>query len=321
MPDSELKPLSAGQILCPAGLGPRSDEQNTEVRGQVAARRGPTYLRVMLGKELRALRERVPGRTAEGVSTALGFSRSKISRVEAGDIPLPKLGDLEKLMDYYEVRDLDDRAELLKMQRDSLSKEPFTSYRNLLPSGMPMYLGLERDAIKVRGYENNVVHGLLQEKSYAKALGASAKVVEERTTEFVEQGVRTRMERKNLISSGDAEVHIILTESTLRTVVGSPDVMRAQYAEIIRLNDLDNVEVQIIPEDLPTYRAAFNFTVLEFVDLAPVVQSDSAKATTMWSKDSDVGQYQRQFDAMVKAAPGPNQTPQILHALEKKLWT
>lgn len=321
MPNSGLNPPADGQLPCVAGLGPRSDEQCTEVRGQVAARRGPTYLRVMLGKELRALRERVPGRTAEGVSTALGFSRSKISRVEAGDIPLPKLADLEKLMDHYEVDDLDDRSELLKIQRDSLSKEPFTSYRNLLPSGLPMYLGLERDAIRVRGYENNVVHGLLQEESYATALGMSAKIVEERTTEFVEQGVRMRMGRKELISSGGAEVHIILTENTLRTLVGSREVMRAQYAEIIRLNELDNVEVQIIPEDLPTYRAAFNFTVLEFVDLDPVVQSDSAKATTMWSKGADVGQYQRQFDAMVKTAPGPNQTSQILHALEKKLWT
>ncbi|MCR8573091.1 MULTISPECIES: helix-turn-helix domain-containing protein [Streptomyces] len=274
----------------------------------------------MLGKELRSLRERT-GVTAEAVSVELGFSRSKISRVEAGDIPLPKLADLEKMMDRYEVTDLDDRAALLKMQRDSLSKEPFTSYRNVLPSGALMYFGLERDAVKIRGYENNVVHGLLQDESYAQALATSAKIVEERTTEFVERGVRLRMERKERLSAGGTEVHIILTENTLRTVIGSPEVMRAQYAEIIRLNELDNVEVQIIPEDLPTYRAGFNFTVLEFTDLDPVVQSDSSKAITMWSKESDVGQYKRQFDAMVKAAPGPSQTPQILHNLEQKLWT
>ncbi|MEW1657931.1 helix-turn-helix transcriptional regulator [Streptomyces sp. NPDC093707] len=286
----------------------------------MAARRGPTYLRVLLGKELQALRERT-GETAEAVSVALGFSRSKLSRVEAGEIPLPKLADLEKMMDRYEVDDPDDREELLKMQRDSLSKEPFISYRSVLPSGVMMYVSLERDAVKIRGYENHVVHGLLQDESYAQALAGSAKIVEERTTEFVQRGVRLRMERKELLHSGDTEVHIILTENTLRTIVGSPDVMRAQYAEIIRLNELDNVEVQIIPEDLPTYRAGFNFTVLEFTDLGPVVQSDSAKATTMWSKESDVGQYQRQFDAMVKAAPGPSQTPQILQALEKKLWT
>ncbi|BBB00451.1 putative DNA-binding protein [Actinacidiphila reveromycinica] len=275
----------------------------------------------MLGKELRALRER-NGLTAEHVSVELGFSRVKLSRVETGDIPLPKLADLERLMDRYGVEDPDDRDALLHMQRGSLSREPFTSYRNLLPSGLPLYLGLERDATRIRGHENRVVHGLLQTPAYAEALALSAKVVEERTTEFVETGVRLRMERKQLLTQPDGpEVHIVLTENTLRTVIGSPEVMRAQYAEIVRLCEADTVEVQIIPDDLPTYRASWNFTILDFTDLGSVVQSDSAMATTMWSKPGDVGFYQRQFDAMVKAAPGPAQTPGFLRDLEESLWT
>lgn len=299
----------------------------------MAARRGPTYLRVMLGKELRELRERkkrqaeetaepggeVDSYTAEAVSTKLGFSRSKLSRVEAGEIPLPKLADLEALMDEYDVIEPNDRDVLLQMQRDSLKSEPLTTFRNVLPSGMPRYLGLERESVRIRGFENNVVHGLLQDETYASALMGSAKIVEERTTDAVERSVQARMERKTLLDSG-REVHIILTENTLRTMIGSPEVMRRQYAEIIRLCEQDNVEVQIIPEDLSTYRAGFCFTVLEFDELDSVVQSDGYRSITMWSKPSDVGQYQRQFDAMVKAAPGPSQTPSILMELDKKLW-
>ncbi|MFJ7905203.1 helix-turn-helix domain-containing protein [Streptomyces sp. NPDC096198] len=287
----------------------------------------------MLGKELRVLRElkrkqaaaaadpgEEPGSyTAESVSAKLGFSRAKLSRVEAGEIPLPKLADLEALMDEYGVIEPSDRDVLLQMQRDSLKSEPLTTYRNVLPSGMPRYLGLERESVRIRGFENNVVHGLLQDEQYAKALMGSAKIVEERTTDAVAGSVQARMERKTLLDDG-REVHIILTENTLRTLIGSPEVMRAQYAEIMRLCGQDNVEVQIIPEDLLTYRAAFNFTMLDFDDLDAVVQSDAYGSTTMWSKPSDVGQYQRQFDAMVKAAPGPDQTPSFLKELEKKLW-
>lgn len=299
----------------------------------MAARRGPTYLRVMLGKELRELRERKkkhaeetigPGDeagsyTAEAVSTKLGFSRSKLSRVEAGEIPLPKLADLEALMDEYDVIEPSDRDVLLQMQRDSLKSEPLTTFRNVLPSGMPRYLSLERESVRIRGFENNVVHGLLQEETYARALMGSAKIVEERTTDAVDRSVQARMERKHLLD-GDREIHIILTENTLRTKIGSPEVMRAQYSEIIRLCELNNVEVQVIPEDLATYRSGFCFTVLEFEDLGPVVQSDGYRSITMWSKPSDVGQYQRQFDAMVKAAPGPSQTPSFLMELEEELW-
>ncbi|WP_433860178.1 helix-turn-helix domain-containing protein [Streptomyces kronopolitis] len=287
----------------------------------------------MLGEELRELRERkkrhaeesagpddeVDSYTAESVSTKLGFSRSKLSRVEAGEIPLPKLADLEALLDQYDVIEPNDRDVLLQMQRDSLKSEPLTTFRNVLPSGMPRYLGLERESIRIRGFENNVVHGLLQDKGYANALMDSAKIVEERTTDAVERSVLARMTRKTLLD-GDREVHIILTENTLRTKIGSSEVMRAQYAEIIRLCERDNVEVQIIPETLSTYRSGFSFTVLEFDELGSVVQSDGHRSITMWSKPSDVGQYQRQFDAMVKAAPGPSQTPSILMELEEKLW-
>ncbi|MFH8894410.1 helix-turn-helix domain-containing protein [Streptomyces sp. NPDC054904] len=274
-----------------------------------------------LGKELQALRHK-KGETAEAVSVALGWSRPRVSRLEAGEIPLPKLEDLKKLLDHLEVIDPDDRDTLVRMHKDSLNKEPYTSYRNVLPSGMPMYLGLERDARGIRGYENINVHGLLQCESYARALMGSAKVVEERTTDAVETAVRLRMERKDLLlEEGGAELHIILTENTLIRQIGTPDTMREQYAEIKRLAGLDNVDVQILPEHGDGfYRAAFNFTILDFQGLDSVVQSDSHKSTTMWSKPSDVGQYQRQFQAMAKAAPGPSETPQILHQLEKKLW-
>ncbi|MGW0856122.1 helix-turn-helix domain-containing protein [Streptomyces sp. NPDC002690] len=274
-----------------------------------------------LGKELRALRDRC-GLTAEAVSHDLGISKTKLTRVESGDIPLPKLADLERLMDRYGVTDLDDRTNLLNMQRESLKDEPYVSTRKSLPSGMPMYLGLERDAVAIRGYEPSSIHGLLQTEAYARAQMGSAKIVEERTTAAVEDGVATRMERKDLLfGPEEPAVHIIMLESCLRTAIGSAEIMRDQYAEIVRLNQRRNIEVQVMPENLFTYRAAWNFTHLEFPELSPVVQSDSNKATTMFSKASDVGQYLRNFNDMAKNAPGPSETPHILKRLEEELWT
>ncbi|WP_075824016.1 helix-turn-helix domain-containing protein [Streptomyces acidiscabies] len=296
----------------------------------MAARRGPTFMRVMLGMELRALREKLKAEaeaagedggkwTAEAVSARVRFSRARLSRVEAGEIPIPKLADLERLLDEYGVSDVDDRDDLKRIHLDSLKTEPITSYRAFLPSGLLRYLALERDSVRIRAYKNNVIHGLLQTQEYATALIGGAKIVEERTTEAIERSIQARVERKALLVEG-REVHIILAEASLRTCVGSPELMRGQYAEIIRLCELDTVDVQIIPAALPTYRVGTNFTVLEFDDLTPVVQSDGHRCTTMWSKPSDVGQFTRQFDAMAKAAPGPSETPRILKALEEELW-
>ncbi|MFF5307628.1 Scr1 family TA system antitoxin-like transcriptional regulator [Streptomyces sp. NPDC013161] len=73
---------------------------------------------------------------------------------------------------------------------------------------MPRYLGLERDSIRIRGFENNAVHGLLQAEVCAAAQMNSARVVEERTSEAVERCIQTRMQCKQLLVAEDREVSI-----------------------------------------------------------------------------------------------------------------
>ncbi|UGY91240.1 helix-turn-helix domain-containing protein [Streptomyces gobiensis] len=289
----------------------------------MAARRGATFQRILLGKELRTLREG-RGLTAEGVSEELGFSRSKLTRVEKGDIPLPRLADLENLLDRYGITDPDDRKELLDLQRDSLSREPWTSYRHVMPSGMPYYLGLEREAVRLRAWQRNNVLGLLQTERYARALFNSARTAEERTTEFVERNVRIRMERKDLILREDSpvELQVVLDEAVLRRVRGDAEVMHDQYAEIKRLCSMDHVEVQIIPQNLSTYLAEENFTMLEFDNsLDPLVQIDGGSSMTVMSRDTDVWRYQRRFESLCKGALAPTETPRFLQELERELWT
>ncbi|MFE6699283.1 Scr1 family TA system antitoxin-like transcriptional regulator [Streptomyces sp. NPDC057718] len=62
-------------------------------------------------------------------------------------------------------------------------------------------------------------------RSHARGLGAAAS--RRGTTDAVERGVQALLERKTLLES-DREVHIIPTENTLRTIIGSPEVMRAR---------------------------------------------------------------------------------------------
>ncbi|MFE1876659.1 hypothetical protein ACFW9N_38335 [Streptomyces sp. NPDC059496] len=60
-------------------------------------------------------------------------------------------------MDECDVVESGDRDVLLQMQRDSLKSEPLTTFRNVILSGTPRYLGLERESVRIRGVENNVV--------------------------------------------------------------------------------------------------------------------------------------------------------------------
>lgn len=289
----------------------------------MTARRGVTFRRVQLGAELRRLRESRTGLSAERIAKELRISQSKLSNVERGTIPLPRIGDLERLLDRYEVIDPDDRDLLITMHKESLSKEPWHHYRTVMPSGMSLFVGLERDAREIKDWVQIVVPGLLQTEEYARSLMLSAKIVDERTTEFVESGVSIRMERKKAITRSESPVHLrsVISESALRRVVGGPEVMRRQFEEIERLCGIETVSVQILPLALPTYRSHDNFSVLEFGDgLPPVAITEHSKGVTFWDRENELWAFARRFDKMRESALAPEETPRFLQKLAREIF-
>jgi transcriptional regulator with XRE-family HTH domain len=287
---------------------------------EMAARRGATFRRRELGKELRRLREK-NGLTILEAAEGLGFSDAKLSRVETGVNGLPRVADMEKLLDRYGVTDIDDREWLLTLHRDSLASDWWRPYRNAMPSGLHTYVGLEMDARAMRAWQSQVVFGLLQTESYTRALFKTAKPVEETNTEFVEHSTRVRMERREVITRQDnpLELRVVLDESALRRVVGGPEVMREQYEAIAELSTLDNVTVQVLPLFLPTYRATDNFIVLDFDGgVSPVVELEYS-TVSFTDKESEVWKYNRRFDAMREGALPTTETCRFLKELAREL--
>lgn len=287
----------------------------------MAAKRGPTFRRRELGKELRRLREKT-GLTIQEAAAGLGFSDTKLGRVETGHHSLPRVEDLAKLLDRYGVDEIEGRESLLTLHRDSLSRDPWIPFRDVMPSGMPMYVGLEADALEMRAWQPMYVFGLLQTEAYVRAQFMVAKPVEETTTAFVDNHVRLRMERKQLITREDNPLmlRVVLDESALRRRIGSADVMLEQYAEIERLAALDHVTVQILPQPLATYRADVNFAVLDFDSpVDTIVQSDIPGTITVTDKPRDVWMYNRRFDNMREEALAPSGTAEFLHRLAREI--
>ncbi|GGX78313.1 helix-turn-helix domain-containing protein [Streptomyces hiroshimensis] len=286
----------------------------------MAARRGPTFRRRELGKELRRLRERKGYGTKEAAA-AIESSEAKLNRVETGHNQLPRVRDLEDLLDFYGVTDPDDRDHLLMLHRESLSHDWYRPYQNFLPSGAQLYAGLESDAATIRAWHSQVVFAHLQTESYARSIFMTSKPVDERTTEFVEENVALRMKRKEILLREDPpELRVILDEAALRRVIGGPEIMREQYKEIERVAALDHVTVQILPQNLATYRSGADFVLLNFdAKIDSVVMLDSALGTTLSDKAREVGAYTRRFDAMREGALAPVKTPEFLHKLAGEL--
>ncbi|MDI5941058.1 Scr1 family TA system antitoxin-like transcriptional regulator, partial [Micromonospora sp. DH15] len=156
---------------------------------------GPTVLRMLLGAQLRRLRE-ASGVTREGAGWEIRASESKISRMELGRVGF-KERDVADLLSLYGVTDTTEREALLKLARDANSPGWWHRYGDVLPSWFQSYLGLEAAAALIRSYEVQFVPGLLQTPEYARAVvllghrGAGADEIDRR--------VGLRMQRQELL--------------------------------------------------------------------------------------------------------------------------
>ncbi|MEC3996393.1 helix-turn-helix transcriptional regulator [Actinacidiphila sp. DG2A-62] len=272
---------------------------------------------MQLGAELRRLREKAGLTLVEAVD-GLALSTTKVHRVENGLTAFKSTAELRLLLERYGVEDEEDIEFLTEIQRDSLNRGWWSQYRSVMPSGMEMYVGLEAGAKAVRAWHPSVVIGLLQTERYVRAMLEVAKPVEETTTEFVERIIQLRMERKDQLvrRKPSPELWAILDEAALRKMVGSADVMREQYEEIIRLTKLDNVTVQILPMASSIYRSSFNFNLLDFEAPAlTVVQTDLPDGSNVSDKQTTVWAFTRRFDALRAGALAPGETPTFLHRL------
>lgn len=270
---------------------------------------------------MRRLREKNELSVVEAAARA-GISDAKLSRVERGLAGLPKISDLETLMELYGVEDEEDQEFLRDTHRQSLGSGWWTPYRTFMPSGMATYVGLESDARSIRAWQPDVVHGLLQSERYARALFETAKPVDETNTEFVERNISLRMERKEVLTRDRSplELWCVLDEAALRRMRGSAAVMVEQYEEIMRLIQQDNVTVQILPLTSSAYRCTFEFELLDFgPDMRPAVESELPTGVTVTERDRDIWVHARRFDSLVASALSPDETPRFLEALAREI--
>src|SRR5690606_4905941 len=131
----------------------------------VPAKGGPTVLRILLGSQLRRLRQ-ARGISREDAGYAIRASHAKISRLELGKVGF-KERDVADLLTLYGVTDPDERAPLLQLARQANQPGWWHKYNDLLPPWFEVYVGLEEAAAIIRTYEIQFVPGLLQSRDYA----------------------------------------------------------------------------------------------------------------------------------------------------------
>ncbi|MQA87464.1 MAG: helix-turn-helix domain-containing protein [Streptosporangiales bacterium] len=279
---------------------------------------GPTALRMLVGAQLRRLREAC-AISREDAGEAIRASHSKISRLELGRTGF-KQRDVADLLDLYGADDAE-RSALLTMAEQANAAGWWQEYGDVLPGWFESYLGLEQAAAVIRTYEVQFVPGLLQTEDYARAvvrLGHSDAPEAE-----VERRVRLRMERQQILHRPDApKLWAVIDEAVLRRELGSTATMRTQLQHLIEVCALPNVTVQVLPFSVGGHAAAGGaITILRFPEdeLPDVVYLEQLTTAVYLDKPLDTHPYWHVMNRLGIEAKPPAATTTILRWIHKEI--
>jgi transcriptional regulator with XRE-family HTH domain len=275
---------------------------------------GPTVLRILLGSQLRMLRE-VKGITREEAGYAIRASGSKISRMELGRVSF-KERDVTDLLRLYGV-DEDEAATLVELAIQANSPGWWHKYGDVLPDWFQVYVGLEEAASLIRLYEVQFVPGLLQTADYARAvvrLGQPGAATEE-----IERRISLRMGRQELLTKpGGPRLWAIVDEAALRRPIGGKEVMRAQLVQLLEATEQPQVTLQVMPFRSGGHAAeAGAFTIMRFPepDLPDVVYLEQLTSALYLDKRDDVEKYTEVMERLSVEAESPERSVHILSGM------
>jgi len=287
--------LDGGTRRCGVSESPQQDGHSD----------GPTAVRMLVGAQLRRLREE-RGITRAEAGEPIRASESKISRMELGRVGF-KERDVRDLLSLYGVHDDEERATMLARVQEANESSWWHAYGDVTPNWFQRYLGLETTASLIRTYEVQFVPGLLQTEAYARAvvrLGHSNAPEDE-----VSRRVRLRLARQQMLTSPDPpKLWAVVDEAALRRPIGGRQVMRDQIEALIgTVIKVPNVRLQVVPLASGGHAAAGgSFTILRFPqrDLPDMVYIEQLTSALYLDKREDIDCY---FDAVnrlfVEAAP------------------
>ncbi|MFE9637080.1 helix-turn-helix domain-containing protein [Streptomyces sp. NPDC006463] len=271
----------------------------------MAVNANPTVRRRRLGAELRQLRL-ARGMTSSQVAKHLLISQPKVSHLENGRRAISPR-DVRDLCDLYRVTDQRVIDSLMEMARES-NQQGWWVACGKVPYAV--YIGLETAASSVRSYEPLVIPGLLQTPAYAAA------VIEETIPLATEEQIAVRLEvrlrRQSRVHhpARPFRLWVVLDESALRRVVGSPETMREQLEYLYRLGEQPHITVQVLPHHAGAHPGiSGQFSILDFPDAATgTVYLERFTSDLYLEKRSDVRHYSAMFDDLQAQALNPEHT-------------
>lgn len=276
----------------------------------------PTVVRILLGTQLRRLRES-RGISAADAARAIRGSESKISRMELGRNAVREF-DVADLLNLYGVTDPAEREQLLALASQANQQGWWHKYQDLLPPWLPSYLGLEVSAESIRSFDAQFVPVLLQAEAYSAAVVGLGSAPQEDADRLVQ----LRAERQRRFTASGQRLWAVIDEMALRRPVASPTAHRAQLEYLLEICDRPGLTIQVTPFLTgAAWASPSSFSILTFAtdEVPDVVFVEQLTSAQYLDKRADVDRYTAAMDLISSTSTTPGQTQDLIRAVLAEL--
>lgn len=195
-----------------------------------------------IASELLRIRER-SGLSGEKVASRVGWSSSKVSRIERGISPF----DGEDLRRYLPV---------IKATREEI--------RKILTRAADPEADEYEGALSVLEWATTALPGAVQCPAYAWALETAQNELVRREPKAAEAAVATSLHWQDVALQGALRIEVIFDESALARQYGGPGVMSNQLAHMLALGSQENVSIRMVPMTASGLPVVSSFLYVKF---------------------------------------------------------
>ncbi|MBT0772937.1 helix-turn-helix domain-containing protein [Kineosporia sp. J2-2] len=277
----------------------------------IAETPAPTVCQQILAHRLRSRRLEL-GMKISDVAARLRFSSSKISRLETEE-RIAQVEDVHTLAGLYGFSGAE-TAELVQLAIGARQRSPFKDFHPASPERD--YLELEVVARRVRAFDPNLVHGLLQLPSYTSEVLHGRGILEHQRI-LDSRAVRQR----RLTGVSPLPIEFVVGEAALRMNTQDPTVMQDQIAHLLAVSTWPNVVLQVLPSSAgPAMGRLEGFNILESgkEGLADVVYVELLTRQLIIDERDQVSRYEDAFQSLSKQALTSEESRDFLESIQRQ---
>lgn len=268
----------------------------------------------LLGQRLSVARDSA-GMSTYQLAERLGYSQSKVSRIQTGNLRA-SMAEISQWLRACRVVDPAQRDRIMRLAESIVTGA--ASYadvqRGRLETRQRELIDIDAQARRIRQYHPVLITGPFHSEAYARACIGAANL---HGLTDVEAAVRARLERgQRIIDGRSGEYHVILSEAALYwTPAGARGSAAATRKNVMKRSASPNVTVQVIP--LATQATALTqcgFIIIDWLDDAEpsIVVVETPAVEISFDDPAQVADFEETWRRLTEMALSPQESIDLI---------